>query len=507
MNSGKPLSASLKKDEIEILKILKDYGLNPPPVKFVVLNSNDFIEKISYSGMPIMYPHWKFGMKQIEFERIQKYGLSRFYELVINSEPSIAYLLDENADYVQKMVIAHVYGHADFFKNNRTFKNTRKDMDKAMIRYSGLVESYISEHGLAKVENFLEVCFSLENLIDHYGDFESFKVEEDEKKDCSGCSGCGNSCENDTNQYKINNDVDYLDKFVNSEKMKSALKDRYGDEKKTKSSKDRIDLLSYLIKEADLISDWQRDLLSIVREGAYYFSPQIRTKVMNEGWACFWHKKIMEECGFAGNDIVEYADLNSRVLAGGIKNPYYLGLDLFNFIKMRWDKGLHGRDFEREKDYDKKLNWDTKAMKGLQKIFEVRECLDDYQFIDDYFDDLYIDWNKFFKYKLDHRDNWYKIFSRDPEEIRQMILGPMLNCRQPYIKLINGNYKNRKELLLRQKKVNELVLEPNDLGRTLINLYKVWQRPVHIICSNFDGKGNQKISFDGSDFDIKRFGK
>src|SRR6185436_4675949 len=155
----------------EIEAYAREYGLDFFETVFEVLDYQRMNEVAAFGGFPTRYPHWRFGM---EFESLSKgyeYGLSKIYEMVINNDPCYAYLLEGNSSVDQKMVMAHVYGHCDFFKNNYYFSKTNRRMIDGMANHAARIRKHIERHGIEKVETFIDVCLSLDNLIDPYAPF------------------------------------------------------------------------------------------------------------------------------------------------------------------------------------------------------------------------------------------------------------------------------------------------------------------------------------------------
>lgn len=274
-------------------------GLDFFPQVFEILTFDEMNEVAAYGGFPTRFPHWRWGM---EYERLKKtgeYGLSRIYEMVINNNPCVAYLLEGNSLVDQKLVMAHVCGHNDFFKNNFTFKLTDQDRrppesaedfvvsrkDRLPTRkwidtfanHAARVQRHMERHGVTPVEEFLDVCMSLENLIDPPGRLLEGKpiVEPPEEPEPI-----------EAPRLKARS---YMDTFINPDEHLVAEKKRL--EAAAAAAKTRFperparDVLKFLVEHAPL-ERWERDILEICREEAYYFWPQAQTKVMNEGWAC-----------------------------------------------------------------------------------------------------------------------------------------------------------------------------------------------------------------------------
>ncbi|MFH1455985.1 MAG: SpoVR family protein [archaeon] len=505
------LPQDIKDSMIEVEQIARNgCNLDYFPVMMNLVDAGTLMEVASYTGMPKRFPHWRWGMIQKSMEKQQDWGLSRFYELVINTNPCIAYLAEENPLVVQTMVMAHVYGHADFFKNNHLFANTNRNMHNSMSDHAERVTYYQQRKsiGQAEVEKFLEVCFSLENLIDNYAlVFDARPLLDDEdiqtnvqaknEKSCCTSGGCGTgacggcddtpSSKDSDDDYRLRVDKPYMDSFINTPEFIEEMRQkaaRKKEKKKVFPSIPQRDILRFLIKHSEGMTPWQKDLLSMIREEAYYFAPQRRTKIMNEGWAVYWHRVIMEDYGLAArDDFIHYAKVNAGVLAmpPGNINPYAVGYMLWNDIKERWDKGKHGKEYDREKNVAKRENWDTGEKKGLEKMFQVRESMDDLIFLHEFLTQEFLEKNKFYSFDLDQRDNWYKITSRETDEIRNRIMAPLINCGEPMIEVLDGNYNNAGELLLLHTSYDGRILEKHTRIKTLKNLLKVWGRPVHVI--------------------------
>src|SRR5512144_3428059 len=167
MHKHTHLPARLHDIRVQVEGYARGYGLDFYDVVFEVLGFDEINMVAAYGGFPNRYPHWRFGM---EFERLAKgyeYGLSKIYELVINNDPAYAYLLESNADVDQKLVMAHVFGHVDFFKNNFMFRHTNRKMMDQMANHATRVRRYRDKLGVETVEDFIDRCLSLENLVDY----------------------------------------------------------------------------------------------------------------------------------------------------------------------------------------------------------------------------------------------------------------------------------------------------------------------------------------------------
>ena len=267
------LPADLAKVKKEVEGIAREYGLDFFDVIFEVLDWDELNMVAAYGGFPNRYPHWRFGMEYEKLSKSYTYGLSKIYEMVINNDPCYAYLLHSNHMVDQKMVMAHVYGHCDFFKNNVFFGHTHRKMMDEMANHKSRVQRMMDRLGIEVVENFIDACLSLENLIDTHSVFHKKTFRE--------------SAEEPPTIHKMKS-KQYMDKYINPEEIleeqQKALATKQQEVRKFPENPEK-DILTFLLECAPL-EDWQRDILSIIREEAYYFAPQGQTKIMNEGWAC-----------------------------------------------------------------------------------------------------------------------------------------------------------------------------------------------------------------------------
>jgi stage V sporulation protein R len=262
------------------------------------------------------------------------------------------------------------------------------------------------------------------------------------------------------------------------------------------------DVLLFLLEHAPL-KDWQRDVLAIIRDEAYYFAPQGQTKIMNEGWASYWHSTIMTRHGLTDAEVVDYADHHSGTMATSANrlNPYKLGIELFRDIEERWNKGQFGPEYEECDDLVAKEKWDKQVGLGREKIFDVRRIHNDVTFIDAFLTPEFCIKHKFFSFAYNEQSNYYEIISRDFPQIKQQLLNGLTNHGRPFIYVVDGNYRNRGELFLRHK-FQGIELKLDYARDTLANLQRLWLRPVHIE-SIVDDK-TTILSFDGSQHEMKQ---
>ncbi|HXU74739.1 MAG TPA: SpoVR family protein [Polyangia bacterium] len=498
MPKATSLPAYLADMQREIEGYAREYGLDYFDTIFEVLDYQRMNEVAAYGGFPTRYPHWRFGM---DFEGLAKgyeYGLSKIYEMVINNDPCYAYLLEGNSSVDQKMVMAHVYGHCDFFKNNFYFSRTNRRMIDGMANHAMRIRRHIERQGIDKVESFIDVCLSLDNLIDPhsvYVERRSRPRDEQEKKDAE---------ENETREVPRLRAKGYMDKFINPpdfmEKQKQRMEKDREKEKKFPERPER-DVLLFLTNHAPL-ERWERDVLEIIRDEAYYFAPQAMTKIMNEGWATYWHSKIMTQRALRASEIIDYADHASGVTASapGQLNPYKLGVELYRHIEERWDKGQFGKEWDECTDMAARKSWDRRLGLGKKKIFEVRKLYNDITFVDEFFTEEFCRSNKFFSFGFNERSGNWEIESREFKKVKDKLLFRLTNFGQPFIYVEDGNFENRGELMLRHKHEG-VDLKMDHARDTLEAMARVWKRPVNIL-TRVDGKG-KLMRYDGRDHSEK----
>lgn len=280
----------LRDIQLEVEEVAKDFGLDFFPTIFEVVAYDQMNELAAYGGFPVRYPHWRFGMEYEQLSKSAEYGLSKIYEMVINNNPAIAYLLEGNSLVDQKLVMTHVYAHVDFFKNNFTFRATNQGIDHAsgtpfrkwvdtMANHGAIVRRWANRVGIERVEEFIDSCLSLENLIDPQKPFQPVRRSEEK---------AGEGEEDPIEIARLRVEHEYMEDYINPQEFLDAQKAKAEQEreqaKRTPEHPDR-DVLGFLLEHAPL-ERWERDLLSVVRREAYYFWPQMQTKIMNEGWAC-----------------------------------------------------------------------------------------------------------------------------------------------------------------------------------------------------------------------------
>lgn len=491
------LPAELEKWRIKISEAAKAEGLDFFETIFEMITYDQINQFAAYGGFPVRYPHWKFGMEYEHLSKSYEYGLSKIYEMVINTDPCYAYLMEGNSIMDQKLVMAHVYGHCDFFKNNVWFSKTNRKMMDQMANHATRIRRYMDRYGQQVVEDFMDVCLSLENLIDRHSPYvESTIVRSPEKSD-----------QNKNDPFMLRVDRPYMRDFINPPSFVEDQKKKYAEQEARKvrfPPQPERDILKFFIHFAPL-QEWQQDVLSIVRDEAYYFSPQGMTKTMNEGWASYWHSKLMTEKILSDSEIIDFADHHSGTMAMSPTsyNPYKVGLELLRDIEDRWNRGRFGKEWETCDDVNEKKHWDKKLGIGREKIFEVRKIYNDVTFIDEFLTEDFCIRNKFFVYKFNKKTNQFEIDTRDFKAIKAKLLFQMTNFGQPIIRIEDANFENRGELLMSH--LHEGIdMQPDFMTATMKNVFNIWTRPVNII-TRMEGEP-LLYRFDGKEFTQHKLG-
>jgi len=261
-------------------------------------------------------------------------------------------------------------------------------------------------------------------------------------------------------------------------------------------------VLLFLMNYAPL-ERWQHSILEIVRDEAYYFAPQGMTKILNEGWASYWHSEIMTRRALRDDELIDFADHHSGVVAvhPGRLNPYKLGLELLRDIEHRWNTGRFGKEYEECEDLSEKLNWDKQLGLGRQKLFEIRRLYNDVTFIDEFLTPEFVMQQKLFTFRYNRDTDMYEIASREFKEIKEKLLFRLTNFGQPFIYVEDGNYNNRGELYLRHR-YEGVELKMDYARDTLRNIQRIWTRPVHI--ETVVDEKRRLITFDGRDFSERK---
>jgi stage V sporulation protein R len=448
----------LEKAVEQIWEVARGFGLDPYPTNFEIVPAPVMYEVGSYA-LPGRYSHWTFGKAYHRMKTMYDFGLSKIYEVVINTNPAYGFLLETNSPIQNKLVIAHVLGHVDFFKNNVYFSKTNRRMVESVSTHAQRMMEYEFKFGRKTVERFLDSVLAIEEHIDPYFFIKRDVSPAEERRRAEHRPKDG--------RY---DDLWLLDKAEREareskqEAESSALDNKHHERLPEK------DLLFYLMKNSPVLQPWQRDAIAMVHEEMEYFVPQMQTKIMNEGWASIWHARIMRELDLTDNEHIEFANLHSGVVSPhkGQLNPYYLGYKIYEDIERRWN----------EPTVDEQKRFGRKGGEGREKIFEVRELENDVSFLRNYLTEELCEELDLFVFELVEEEEW-TITEKRWEKVRDRLVSNMTNFGFPYLEIIDGDYNGNRELYIKHR-YEGTELDMRYARKALEHVHKLWGRPVHL---------------------------
>lgn len=464
--------AKLERAIDEIWGIAKRFGLDPYPVNFELVPATIMYEFGAY-GLPGRYGHWSRGKAYYRMKTEYDYGLSKIYELVVNTNPSYAFLMEQNDLLQNQVVVAHVLGHTDFFKNNVYFRSTPSNMiDKVSVN-ADRVRKYEFDHGIEKVERFLDAALAIEEHIDPSANLRQRRDDSAQTPDDEASAR--------TTAYDDlwAMDISAAERAAQAEEAERRAVSR----RRRFPAEPQKDILKFLAEHAPTLEPWQRDLLLIVREEMLYFVPQMRTKVLNEGWASVWHSRITREMDLTDNEFTQFAQMHAGVLATSRMriNPYHLGYHLLEDIERRWD---HPTEEEQ---------WQGRQPgQGHAKLFEVREIESDVSLLRNYLTKELVEELDLYLYKK--VDDEWVVVEKNWERVRDGLVASMTNFGYPYITVWDADYNGNTELLLRHHFEGQELDIPY-AEKTLEYMHQIWARPVHLETIR-DGK-SIRLSYNG----------
>ena len=459
----------------EIALIAEEHELDTYPNQIEIISSEQMMDAYASVGMPIGYNHWSYGKQFLNVEQSYKRGqMGLAYEIVINSNPCIAYLMEENTMMMQALVIAHAsYGHNSFFKGNYLFK-AWTDAD-SIIDYLVFAKNYVSQceerHGIEAVEAILDSCHAIMNYgVDRYKRPYPLSPQDESERQKER--------------------EEYLQKQVND--LWRTIPNEQGSSKRTKPfrfpDEPQENLLYFFEKNAPLLEPWQRELIRIVRKIAQYFYPQRQTQVMNEGWACFWHHLIMNKLydkklvseGFMMEFMQSHAGViyqppyNSPYFSG--INPYTLGFHMMTDIR---------RICENPTDEDKQWFPDIAGSNWRETLESAMNNFKDESFILQFlspklmrdlklFSILDDDSKKEIEVDAIHDDSGYRA-------VREALSAQYnLGNREPNIQVANVDIRGDRSITLHHTRFNRKPLEENSANEVLKHVHRLWGFDVHL---------------------------
>lgn len=458
----------------EIGLIAAEFGLDTYRNQIEIISSEQMMDAYAASGMPVYYRHWSFGKHFLGIENSYSRGqMGLAYEIVINSNPCIAYLMEENTMTMQALVIAHAcYGHNSFFKGNYLFR-TWTDAD-SIIDYMLFARNYIAKceekHGIEAVENILDSCHALMNYgVDRYKRPYPISAEEEQRRQ--------------------EEREEYLQQQVND--LWRTIPTGRNEEKNKKHKKfldePQENLLYFLEKRAPLLEPWQREVIRIVRKIAQYFYPQRQTQVMNEGWATFWHYTLLNELYDRGKVtegfILEFLQSHTSVVyQPGFDSPYYSGINPYalGFAMMSDIRRICENPTEEDRLWFPDIAG-TPWKETLQ--FAMRNFKDE-SFIQQFLSPKVIRDLKLFWVLDDDNNNEIEIAAIHDEEgyrkVREQLAGQYnLGNREPNIQVVDIDMRGDRAMYLQHTQHNRRPLD-NNTDEVLKHLHRLWGFDVHL---------------------------
>jgi stage V sporulation protein R len=467
----------------EVIKqTARRFGLDTYPNQLEIITAEQMMDAYASVGMPVNYRHWSFGKEFIATEKNYRRGhMGLAYEIVINANPCISYLMEENTMAMQALVIAHAaYGHNSFFKGNYLFRMWTDA--SSIIDYLVYAKNYVSEceerHGLEAVEEFLDSCHALQNHgVDRYRrpSRKSLAQELRERKEREAYA-----------QRQVNDLWRTLPR--RSEKAGEAAESkRFPDEPQE-------NLLYFIEKNAPLLEPWQREIVRIVRKVAQYFYPQRQSQVMNEGWATFWHHRLLNQMyddGYLTDGVMmEWLKSHTNVIfqppvghpAYSGLNPYALGFAMFSDLK---------RICEQPTDEDRQWFPDIAGADWVPTLDHAMRNFKDESFIGQFLSPKLMREFRLFAILDDEKQSELEVAAIHDEagyrRVRESLSHQYdLGSREPNIQVWNVNLRGDRSLTLRHFQHNDRPLH-DSAQEVLKHVSRLWGFGVQLESAN--GKG------------------
>ncbi len=471
----------------EIGRIAENFGLQTYPNQIEVISAEQMMDAYSTVGMPVGYHHWSFGKQFLSVEQKYRRGhMGLAYEIVINSNPCIAYLMEENSMTMQALVIAHAsYGHNSFFKNNYLFQTwTNAD---AIIDYLLFAKNYINQceerYGVEEVEALLDSCHALSNYgVDRYKRPSKMSLHNEEQSQ---------KAREEYLQSQINDLWRTLP--ADADKQNEAADEAVW------PPEPQENILYFIEKNAPLLENWQREVIRIVRKISQYFYPQRQTQVMNEGWATFWHYTLINQLydeglvndGFmmeflqAHTNVIYQPPFNHQYYSG--LNPYTLGFNIFQDLRRicetptaedrAWFPDIAGSDWLATLDFAMR-NFKDESFIAQYLSPKVIRDMKLFSVLDD-------DTRETMEISSIHNDNGYKHIRRTLAE--QYNLG----SREPNLQIYKVDHRGDRSLTLRYEQHNRRPLN-KESDEVLKHLARLWGFSVRI--ERVDENGEREIT-------------
>ncbi len=479
----------------------RDQGLkfDDETLEYIVTNK-DMIELSPKIMIPTLYDYWVHDVQTISGKGVYELYPNNPYETVINTRPAISFYNDNNPDWLNVMIFYHVLGHIDFFQNNLFFKNTWDfDLTGKALSDKRVIARYRTEKG-RWVDYIIEFTRSIDNLVNYHQEINDSIIPKGKKR-LSKIDCYFDIFLQKEKKISINNYLKEIERYNNCKKNnKKAWQAVFFEDvlakypeftefyKILKKDKGRnnLDVIQYIIKHSPFLKEdenkWMKSVMEIVRQTSNYFQPQIRTKIMNEGWASFWHATLFMQDERINGHEVDFAKVNAMVTAMpklGL-NPYALGLRLFSHILNMEDRGCYDLKYFMLNDELGRKNFNSKKNNGMEYIFNVRENLCDFTFINRYIDQEFVNEHKLFvsgqrinKAKMTRE---YYVKSRRAEAYKQMVIDTLYHPPVIYV----NKEKSKQGVLYLVHKFEEKPLKADFIENTMIGIEYLWGGSVKL---------------------------
>jgi len=468
-------------------------------LEYIVTN-RDLLELTPKVMIPTLYDYWVHDVEVLKEKGRYELYPSNPYETVINTRPAISYYNDNNPDWMNVMIFYHVLGHIDFFQNNLYFRHTWDyDFTGRALSDKRLIAALRSEKG-RWVDYIIEFTRGIDNLVGYHHELSQL----DRPPIINGSKRLNYFFDvflQDIRKVRVSEYIKEIEKYNSCirNEGRRGMKTFFAEVAKThpefdtlfkKSLKEKKntkpDLIQYLSENSDFLNkeknSWMKSVMEVVRNTSVFFQPQIRTKIMNEGWASYWHEKLfLQDDRIRGHE-VDFARTHAGVTSlprVGL-NPYALGMRLFYFIEDLGNKGKYATRFRKLLDADQRERFDAHAAKGQEFIFKVRASLCDFTFINTFVDQDFVNHNKLFVAgKRLNRDRmvWeFYVKSRKAEDYRQMLLNGLYH--PPHI-TIDGKKRDGNVLYLVHHFEGKPLVK-DFVANTLLGIEFLWGGPVQL---------------------------
>ena len=493
----------------------RDKGLSfqEESLEYIVTN-RDLLELTPKLMIPTLYDYW---VQDIEvYKEKGRYELypSNPYETVINTRPAISFYNDNNPDWLNVMIFYHVLAHIDFFQNNQYFSHTWDyDFTGQALSDKRMIANLRSQKG-RWVDYVIEFTRGIDNLVGYYEVLSKLNTPPHTKQSLMLDYYFDVFLQSEK-KVSISNYIKEIERYnaCIKELGKEGGKDFFADVKKKypefdavykksiKNKKPRTrDLIQYVIENSTFLKEeenaWMKPVMEIIRKTSMFFQPQIRTKIMNEGWASYWHETLFLEDDRINGHEVDFARINAGITAMPMVglNPYALGMRLFYYLEEMVNKGKYSIDFYKLTDSRVREKFDMKTGKGRDFIFYLRRNFSDFNMINTFIRQDFITQNNLFVTgKRLNKDKmvWeYYIKSRSAEEYKQMLLESLYH--PPHIEVDEAKNKDNTLYLVHHFEGKPLVKD--FISNTMVGIEYLWGGPVQLETSEVESVASSSSS-------------